>query len=250
VGEADAATIPGAIGRVRERIDAAAARAGLDASSVTLVAVSKGRPAACVRAAFDAGVRDFGENRAGEAQEKARELERTHAGDALRWHFVGRLQRNKVRRLIEFVHLVHSVDRLALAEEIGARASRTVDVLVEVNTSAEAQKGGVAPDDAARLVEQIAAVGNVRVTGLMTMAPRVQRAEDARPCFRLLADLRDDLQKRFPDMGIRQLSMGMSQDYEIAVEEGATLVRVGAAIFGPRSAGDDQAGAFAPASLR
>ncbi|MGH2689546.1 MAG: alanine racemase, partial [Actinomycetota bacterium] len=134
---------------------------------------------------------------------------------------------------------------------------RGVDVLVEVNVSGEEAKAGVAPDAVALLVDEIARVEGVRLRGLMTMAPRVGSPEEARPYFRRLAELRDELDARFPGAGIRELSMGMSQDYEIAVEEGATLVRVGAAIFGPRatrtnggSGRDDRAGATAPASLR
>jgi hypothetical protein len=238
-----------ALEQVRGRIRDAAQRAGRDAEEVTLVAVSKGSAAEQVLRAAAAGQRDFGENRADEAAAKAAEVGR-RAGSAVRWHFVGRLQRNKVKKIAGVVDVVHSVDRVSLAQEIGARAGHPVDVLVEVNVSGEASKGGVAPDDVEPLVEQIAAVEGVRVTGLMTMAPRVALPADARPYFRRLAKLRDELDRRFPGVGIRDLSMGMSQDYEIAVEEGATLVRVGTAIFGPRSGRDDRAGAFAPASLR
>ncbi|MGH2721054.1 MAG: YggS family pyridoxal phosphate-dependent enzyme [Actinomycetota bacterium] len=242
--------IASALDRVRSRIRDAAQRAGRDAGEVTLVAVSKGSSAAQVLRAAAAGQRDFGENRAEEAAAKA-------AGvrvDGLRWHFVGRLQRNKVKRIAEVVDVVHSVDRVVLAKELGARVPRRVDVLVEVNVSGEVTKAGVAPDAVAPLVEEIAGVPGVRVTGLMTMAPRIATPEEARPYFRRLAELRDELDLRFPGAGIRELSMGMSQDYEIAVEEGATLVRVGTAIFGPRPnrgpGRDDRAGAIAPASLR
>lgn len=250
--------VAGELARVRERIRDAATRAGRDPSLVTLVAVSKGAPPERVLEALDAGQRDFGENRAAELVSKNEQLCGGGAG-ALRWHFVGRLQRNKVRTLFgvgsgagkqDLVHLVHSVDRLELAQEIGARATQPAGVLVEVNTSGEAAKGGVDPSRLAALVDAVSAVPRVRITGLMTMAPRVSRAEDARPCFRRLRSLRDDLDRRFPGAGIHHLSMGMSHDYEIAVEEGATLVRVGTAIFGPRSGGDDHAGALAPASLR
>jgi hypothetical protein len=251
---------PGALERVRERIGDAAARAGRNPSAVTLVAVSKGAPAERVLEAARAGQRDFGENRAPEAVAKIEQLEAWGIG-GLRWHFVGRLQRNKVRTIFgtaraaggDLVCLVHSVDRLELASEIGKRAAATADVLVEVNTSGEEAKGGVHPSELAALVDAILGVPGVpgvRVTGLMTMAPRLRRPEDARPYFRRLATLRDDLGRRFPGAGIDHLSMGMSQDYEIAVEEGATIVRVGAAIFGPGSGRGDRAGAQAPASLR
>lgn len=242
--------VASALERVRARIREAAQRAGRDAGDVTLVAVSKGSPAAQVLRAAGAGQRDFGENRADEAAAKAAEVR----VEGLRWHFVGRLQRNKVKRIAGVVDVVHSVDRVALARELGARAPRRVDVLVEVNVSGEATKAGVAPDAVAPLVEEIARVPNVRVAGLMTMAPRVASPGEVRPYFRRLAELRDELDLCFPGAGIRELSMGMSQDYEIAVEEGATLVRVGTAIFGPRPnrgpGRDDRAGAIAPASLR
>jgi hypothetical protein len=241
--------VAGALARVRERIHAAAVRAGRDPGLVTLVAVSKGADAERVVRAVEAGQRDFGENRVAEALSKQADL-REHGVEGLRWHFVGRLQRNKVRRIVHAVDLIHSVDRLELAHEIAARAARPVDVLVEVNTSGEPAKGGVEASGLADLVAAMSALPPVRVAGLMTMAPRVASPEEARPYFRRLAGLREDLERAFPGAGIRGLSMGMSQDYEIAVEEGATLVRVGTAIFGPRPGGDDRAGALAPASLR
>ena len=254
--------LAGALERVRERIGGAAARAGRDPSQVTLVAVSKGQPAERVAEAARAGQRDFGENRTAEAVPKIAQLEAWGAG-GLRWHFVGRLQRNKVRTLFgtggtegpargDLVCLIHSVDRLELAAEIAKRAAGPADILVEVNTSGEEAKGGVHPSGLAALVDAILRMpgaDGVQVRGLMTMAPRVDRPEDARPYFRRLASLRDELGRRFPGAGIGHLSMGMSQDYEIAVEEGATIVRVGAAIFGPGLGRGGRAGAQAPASL-
>lgn len=213
---------------VREEIARAAERAGRDPAAVTLVAVSKSVPVSRMREAVEAGQRDFGENRAREAAAKSAELE------GVRWHFVGRLQRNKVRRLLGFVDVIHSVDRVELAAEIDATAGRPVEVLVEVNVSGEATKGGVKPAGLTSLLEQVSVMPNVRVSGLMTIAPQVADPEDARQCFRTLARLLEGARDRFPGMDIRHLSMGMSQDYAVAVEEGATMVRIGEAIFGVR----------------
>lgn len=223
--------VAAAVERVRERIAAAAERAGRQAAAARLVAVSKGAPLELMRQALDAGQLDFGENRVPEALAKQGQL-----GPEVRWHFVGRLQRNKVRPLLDFVGLIHSVDRVELAQEIDRRASGPVEVLVEVNTSGEPHKAGMNPEDLHDLLEDLSGMAGLRVTGLMTMAPRVSSPEEARPFFRRLARMRDDMQKLFPQMPVHHLSMGMSQDYEIAVEEGATLVRVGEAIFGPRVA--------------
>jgi pyridoxal phosphate enzyme (YggS family) len=224
--------VAAALQRVRERIDAAAERAGRDPGGVTLVAVSKGHPPSLIREAIAAGQQDFGENRVQEAAAKYKEL-----GTEVRWHFVGRLQRNKVKDLVGWVDLIHSVDRPELAAEIGNRAAATgapQEVLAEVNVTGDRGRGGVMPAGLAPLLEEAATVAGVRVTGLMAMAPIVSSPEGARPYFRRLARLRDEAATRFPHLGIHHLSMGMSQDYEVAVEEGATLVRVGEAIFGRR----------------
>jgi pyridoxal phosphate enzyme (YggS family) len=225
--------VAAALQQVRERIDAAASRAGRDPEGVTLVAVSKSHPPSLIREAMAAGQRDFGENRVQEAAAKYKEL-----GTEVRWHFVGRLQRNKVKDLVGWVDLIHSVDRPELAAEIGSRATAAgapQEVLAEVNVSGDPGRGGVMAEDLAPLLEAVASVPGLRVTGLMAMAPIVSSPEGARPYFRRLARLRDEAATRFPHLGIHHLSMGMSQDYQIAVEEGATLVRVGEAIFGRRS---------------
>ena len=159
-------------------------------------------------------------------------------GTEVRWHFVGRLQRNKVRHIVGWVDLIHSLDRAELAAEIGNRASAIgaqQEVLAEVNVSGDLGRGGVAPEDLASLLESVATVPGIRVGGLMAMAPIVDTPEGARPYFRRVAGLRDEAAAKFPELSIHHLSMGMSQDYAIAVEEGATLVRVGEAIFGRRS---------------
>jgi pyridoxal phosphate enzyme (YggS family) len=225
--------VAAALQRVRERIGAAAERAGRDPGDVTLVAVSKAHPVSLIREAIAAGQGDFGENRVQEAVAKYKEL-----GTKVRWHFIGRLQRNKVRHLVGWVDLIHSLDRPELAAEIGNRmaaSGATQEVLAEVNVARDRGRGGVMPEDLAPLLESVASVPGIRVTGLMAMAPVVGSPEDARPYFRQVARLRDEAAMEFPKLGIHHLSMGMSQDYEVAIEEGATLVRVGEAIFGHRS---------------
>ena len=223
--------------RVRWQIAEAAGRAGREPGDVRLVAVSKAVPVPLIRDALAAGQQDFGENRVQEAVAKYKEL-----GTEVRWHFVGRLQRNKIRHLVGWVDLIHSLDRAELATEIDRRADRPVEVLVEVNVSEDPARGGVQPAGLMPLLEAASALPNLRVVGLMAMAPVVGAPEQARPYFRRLAGLRDEAARRLPDVPIRHLSMGMSQDYTVAVEEGATLVRIGEAIFGrrPTRAGDEE----------
>lgn len=215
---------------MRKTVAEAASRSGRPAESVTIVAVSKGFDVAKIREARAAGLLDFGENRAQEAVTKFEEL----GADGLRWHFVGRLQRNKAKQIVNWVHLIHSVDRIDLAEEIARRCMSPQRVLIEVNTTGEAGKGGIGPDQLLRLAEEIAGIERIELAGLMTMAPVVSDPEGARPYFRTLAGLLADLQARIPLPGIQHLSMGMSQDYAVAVEEGSTIVRLGEAIYGPR----------------
>lgn len=217
--------------RVLERVQEAGARAGRDRSDVTLVAVSKTWPADVLKEAAGAGVTVFGENRAQELKEKFAVL-----GDRVRWHFVGPLQSNKVRHVAGVAELVHSVDRYGLAEALGRRAHSlgiVQDVLIEVNAAGEATKHGVEPAAALRLAEEVAALEGVAVRGLMTIPPRAADPEETRPYFRDLAALRDLVADAVP--GATELSMGMSGDFEVAIEEGATIVRVGEAIFGPRT---------------
>lgn len=215
--------------RVRRNLAEAAAAAGRDRSEVSLIAVSKGFPVGAIERAILAGQREFGENRVQELSGKHAEL-----GERVAWHFVGRLQRNKVRQVIETGAVIHSVDRPELAAEINRRAVTPIRVLLEVNVTGEPQKGGVEPEELARLVDSALEMPNLRVIGLMTMAPKAGNSELARPYFRELARLRDQLAQGYSAM-IHHLSMGMSQDYRVAVEEGATMVRVGEAIFGPRT---------------
>jgi PLP dependent protein len=208
---------------VAERL--AAVRAALPAG-VTLVAVSKTQPPDAIREAYAAGQRDFGENYAQEWREKADALADL---PELRWHFVGSLQTNKVKYLAGRVHAIHAVDREELAREISRRFAQKgalARVLLEVNTGGEATKGGCAPADAPGLAEAVRALPSVELAGLMCIPPP---EDDPRPHFQLLRRLRDAL-------GVRELSMGMSADWRVAVEEGATLVRIGTAVFGERPA--------------
>ena len=212
---------------VRERVAGAAGRAGRPASTVRLVVVTKGVPPPVMQAALDAGATELGENRAQELLAKAPQL-RCVSGDTPHpgrptWHFIGRLQRNKVAALAPVVDLWQSVYRIALGRAIAGRAPGAA-VLAEVNVADDPAKAGVAPDDAPALVDGLRSVG-LSVDGLMTI-PAAGR--DPRPAFAALATLADRL-------GLREVSMGMSDDFEVAVEEGATIVRVGRAIFGPRS---------------
>lgn len=216
---------------VRERIATAAARASRPADEVTLVAVTKSFPAHVVVEALEAGAIDLGENRAQELKEKA-----IAVPDGPRWHFIGHLQTNKARLVVEVASLIHSVDRYALGEEIARRARArggVQDVLVEVNVSGEATKHGVEPARAVALAKEMADLEGLQVKGLMTMAPFADDPESSRPYFSDLRDLGAELRSALPEA--TELSMGMTRDFEVAVEEGATLVRVGEAIFGPRT---------------
>ncbi len=218
---------------VRERIAAAALRAGRPAAAVRLMAVTKTVDDARIGEAIRAGVEIIGENYVQEAKRKIETL-----GKSCQWHFIGRLQTNKAKYAVQLFDMIHSVDRWELAAEINRRArlaGRVMPVLVEVNLAGEATKSGVPPADAAALVRSAAALENLAVRGLMTMPPFGADPEEARPYFRTLRELRDRLAaEAIPRAELRELSMGMSGDYAVAVEEGATIVRVGRAIFGER----------------
>lgn len=213
--------------RVLERVSNAAERVGRNPQDVRVVAVTKGVAVEDIAAAADAGIADFGENDAKNLRDKADSL----AAD-VRWHFVGTLQTNKVRYL-DRVTLIHSVDRLREAGALqsrGDRVGRLWDVLVEANIGREPQKAGVAPEEVGEIVEGLAAYPRVRPRGLMFVAPQVENAEDVRAMFGEARALRE----RYADLGLAELSMGMTDDFEVAVEEGSTIVRIGRAIFGPR----------------
>jgi len=234
--------IEGKLRRVRERIAAAAERAGRDPSEITLVAVTKSQPPEVVVAGYRLGLRDFGENRVQEALDKMPQVAALLAaeqasGAALNWHMIGHLQRRKVRDVVEPFALIHSVDSVRLAQEIHKRSQaigRVMPILLEVNVSGEVTKFGFKPEEVASAMPDLLELSHVRVLGLMTMAPIVREPEEARPYFRRLRELRDQLARRFPEVAWRHLSMGMTDDFEPAVEEGATMVRIGRAIFGER----------------
>ena len=237
-GEADA--LRERLAAVHARIAAAAARAGRAAREVTLVGVAKHQPAARVVDAVEAGLDRVGESFAQEAREKVPAVQDALRARGLpppRWHFVGRLQRNKARLVAPLFDVVESVDRADLAEELARRAEaagRRLDVLLQVNLTAEPQKGGVEPETLPGLLREAAALPALRVIGLMTVPRADPDPEASRPAFAQLRALRDALRRQAGGGELRELSMGMSGDFEVAVEEGATWVRVGTAIFGSR----------------
>ncbi len=212
--------------RVRERIARACQRTGRDPDSVTLVAVTKGQPVEAIRAAYSAGLRHFGENRIQEAVPKIEAAKAS--GVEATWHLVGHLQSNKARAAAADFDVIHSVDSPRLLSRLDGAAPAPRDVLLQVNVAAEPQKQGVAPDEVEALVETAREAANLRLRGLMTIAPMVADPEDVRPVFR-------DLRKLAEGVALTELSMGMTDDFEVAIEEGATLVRVGRAIFGERT---------------
>ncbi|MFM8684272.1 MAG: YggS family pyridoxal phosphate-dependent enzyme [Chthoniobacterales bacterium] len=219
------------LGTIREQIAAAAEKSGRHPSDIRLVAVSKTHPGEAVAAAVAAGQRVFGESRVQEAREKI-----PACPPGLDWHFIGHLQKNKVRQALPLFSFFHSIDSPALAQEIDRIAGETgkpVEGLLEVNISGEETKHGFTPDELRKEFAALAKLPHLRIRGLMTMAPYSDNPEDARPVFRALRELRDELQSSH-NHSLPELSMGMSGDFEPAIEEGATLVRVGSSIFGAR----------------
>lgn len=218
---------------VRKKIDEACVRAGRRPEEVTLIAVSKTKPAALLQEAYEAGVREFGENKVQELTDKYEILPKD-----IKWHMIGHLQRNKVKYVVDKASLIHSVDSLRLAEEISREALRKnveANVLIEVNAAGEESKFGVTPEAAEALVRQAAALPAIHVKGLMTIAPYVEDPEENRKHFVRIRQLAVDIKaKNIDNVTMAVLSMGMTGDYEVAVEEGATCVRVGTGIFGGR----------------
>jgi PLP dependent protein len=222
------------LSRIRERIAAAAERSGRRASDVRLVVVTKEVTANDIRVAVEAGATDLGENRVQELLPKMEELSWLAA--APRWHFIGTLQKNKVRAVAGKVALIHSIDSVDLGRAVAARAAAagaTQDALLEVNTSGERTKHGFAPDEIDAALEDLAGERGLRIRGVMTMAPQGSLAL-ARAAFQTARDLRDRLGPTIAGASLTELSMGMTDDFEIAIEEGATIVRLGTAIFGER----------------
>ena len=213
------------IEEVKLRIVRACERGGRSPDTVTVVAVTKTVEPSVVATAFKLGIRHFGENRVQEAERKIRQL--TWLEPHPTWHLVGHLQTNKVKVAMELFDIIHSIDSVRLAEVISRRAETTLPVLLEVNVSGEASKGGFSVVEVAPALEAISRLPRLEIKGLMTIAPMVADAEEVRPVFKKLCSLRDSL-------GLEHLSMGMTDDFEVAVEEGATLVRIGRAIFGER----------------
>ena len=230
------------IAALRDRIAAAAARVGRDPHDVTLVGVSKRQTAEAVVAAVKAGLGDVAENYVQEALEKLPRIQRAleaQATAAPRWHFVGRLQRNKARQVAAHFDVVQTLDRAALGNSLdrhAAAAGRRLDALVQVDLDREPQKGGVAPEDVAALLARAGDWPALRVTGLMAIPAATTDPERSRDAFARLRALRDALVDQPGAEHLRELSMGMSADFEVAIEEGATIIRVGTAAFGPREA--------------
>jgi len=228
------------IDTIRQRISHACHSAGRDPADVTLVAVAKTFPATAVREAIIAGAVDIGENYVQELLGKRQEL-----SDApVRWHFIGHLQSNKVKSVAEWIHLIHAVDSATLMKEIdrrAAQAGRKIECLVEVNTTGERSKFGVRPEETRALVRTMAAYTNVIIAGLMTIGPFLPDPEGSRPMFRRLRELKEEIAAMGQaNVTMRHLSMGMTGDFEVAIDEGATLIRIGTAIFGTRKKPDQQ----------
>lgn len=218
---------------VEAQIQRACETAGRSRQEVTLIAVSKTKPVEMLKEIYDAGIRDFGENKVQELTEKYEVMP-----EDMKWHMIGHLQRNKVKYIVDKVELIHSVDSLRLAQEISKEAVKkdvTVSILIEVNIAGEETKFGLSKEEVCTLVEEAAKLPNIRIKGLMTVAPPVADPEENRPFFRKIKELSVDItNKNIDNVTMEILSMGMTNDYMVAIEEGATMVRVGTGIFGER----------------
>ena len=222
------------LANVEKNIEQACKNAGCSRDEVTLIAVSKTKPVEMLQEIYDENIRDFGENKVQELCSKMGQLP-----SDIRWHMIGHLQRNKVKYIVGKVELIHSVDTYRLAEEINIQAKKQnviVPILVEVNIAHEESKFGISAEDAILLVEEISKLENIRIKGLMTIAPYVENPEDNRLYFRKIKQLSVDItNKNIDNVFMEILSMGMTGDYMVAIEEGATMVRVGTGIFGERN---------------
>jgi PLP dependent protein len=220
--------------KIIDRISEAAQRAGRNPREIKLLAAAKSQSVELVQAAIAAGVRLIGENYVQEAESKRQVI-----SDTVEWHMIGHLQRNKVKAALNTFELIQSLDSMALALELdkeGRRNGKTVRTLIEVNLGDEASKSGIGLDKVAELLKRVGDLSHVRVEGFMAVPPFKEKPEEIRPYFRALKDLQVELQRLVPNVSLNQLSMGMTHDYPIAVEEGATIVRIGTALFGPRKA--------------
>lgn len=227
-------TIADNLASIQERISKAALRAGRNPAEIRLVAVSKTVSTENIQQAIAAGVTILGENYVQEARNKI-----ARVGSQVAWHFIGHLQSNKARNAVDLFSMIHSVDRLSLAEALDEEANRQgkiLPVLIQVNISGEESKSGIDPQETLQLLQRIAGLQHLSIQGLMTMPPWFEDPEDARPYFIALRKLREELSReKIPGVALQELSMGMSGDFEVAINEGATLVRIGTAIFGPRN---------------
>ena len=221
---------------VREKMSQAALRSGRDPSAIRLVAVTKTLPAETVRQGLAAGIKTIGENRVQEAAEKYQAI-----GNAAEWHLIGHLQSNKAKKAVEIFSLIHSIDSESIAREVGHRATeagKVQNILLEVNTSGESQKYGISPEEenVLKVVNEVKDLKGIKLLGLMTVGPLTDDLQPVRQAFRTLKDLFDRLgAARIPGVEMKHLSMGMSGDFETAIEEGSNMVRIGSAIFGPRA---------------
>ena len=217
----------------RNKIAEACRRSGRKSEEIELVAITKTVDVEQINEAIEAGIRVVGENRVQEAWRKFQEV-----GEKVHWHMVGHLQTNKVKRVLQFADMIHSVDSVYLAREIQTQAKKlekTIEILIQVNTSGEESKFGLEPEATIGAIEEVSTLPNLKIKGLMTIGAFLPNPEDVRPCFKLLHDLKDRVNERgIASVEIGTLSMGMTNDYEIAIEEGSTMVRVGTAIFGER----------------
>ncbi len=221
--------------KVLDRINEAAAKCGRDPSQIQLLAASKTQSVSRIQRAIEAGIRLFGENYVQEAK-----IKREAVKDPVEWHMIGHLQRNKVKIALELFDLIESLDNAELARELdkeGKKRGKTVRAFVEVNLGGEESKSGIPKEKVVALLQEVGKLSHLRIEGLMVVPPFRENSEEVRPYFRALRELQRDLTAlNLPNVDLRELSMGMTHDYPVAIEEGATLVRIGTAIFGPRGA--------------
>ncbi len=226
-----AASVEENLSKVNERIMQACRRSGRGPGEIRLVAATKGVPIKRVKEAIDAGLRLFGENYVQDAQEKIKKVKLA----SVKWHFIGHLQKNKAASAVGLFDMIHSVDKLGLAKELNKRAEEPLKVLLQINIGDEKTKGGVTIQDAPELAREIGKLKNISLKGLMAIPPFHEDTEKTRPYFTTIRRVAERINKeRFPGVVLSELSMGMSHDFEVAIEEGATLIRVGTALFGER----------------